>query len=380
MLPRDPVTAELVEHRWLVDTLEVHGGLAHFRLSPSTGAWHWSPGMRTLHGLPAEAVAPSFERYLNEFVVELDRSAVRQAVRSAYLQGDDGVDVAFRITRADGVQRKLQGAIRTFAVTHGDEVVLGVLADASEESSARAERFTVHGRLGTLLRYAVVGEVAAGFAHELNQPLTAILNYRAAAARFAVDQPDKLHAALDGIAFQAERATAIVRRMQQVAAVQLGELQAVDLAALVSETLPLLEPVARRHQVGLRFSPGAPLPLVHVDPVAIQLATINLVCNAIEATAAAPAPGLVVEVATAMVVDGLEVTVTDRGIGIDPEAARQLAMPFHRSGAVLPGLGLPTARAIADRHAGNVTLSRNAAGGTTARLRLPIAARHEDAP
>jgi signal transduction histidine kinase len=155
--------------------------------------------------------------------------------------------------------------------------------------------------------------------------------------------------------------------------VQLGEVVPTDLNALLRETLPLLEPLSRQHGVSLRLDPDLRLPVVQVDPVAMQLAVINLACNAIEASAATKVPRLAVDLATRVTADGVEIVIRDRGVGLPEAAADQCFIPLYSSKPSAPGLGLSISEAIARQHAGRVTLEPNPDGGVTARLSVPCA-------
>jgi signal transduction histidine kinase len=234
---------------------------------------------------------------------------------------------------------------------------------------ARAEELL---RLDRLARLNTLGEMGAGLAHELNQPLTAVLASAQAARRMLDDDaPPLLREALDQTAAQARRAADVVarlrRRVEQPAAAP--ELQPVDLRAAAQQALVLLEPELRAASV--RTTLEGPACAVLADPVALAQILHNLLRNAMQAMAAEPAEarGLALTVA----VDGERglLSVRDHGPGLAPEVLARLFQPFTSTKADGLGLGLSLSETLAVTMGGRLTAQNVAPRGAEFRLALP---------
>lgn len=377
-LPRDPVAAELIKARWILAHLDGFCSAAHFELPTQEHARRWSGAMYRIHGVPPGESIPDARAYCARFVAPEDRELAERAFERAALRPGDESDVEYTIVRSDGARRLVRTLLQSFALDHGAVVLLGVLEDLTGRELRQAEPVATSGRLAALTRFAVVGEMAAGLAHEMNQPLSALANYSAVASRLAAGDARvdaRLQQALDGVAAETDRAIGIVQRMRSFARLPVGEVAPVDVDALVRDTLPLVQPFAKRHRVAITVHTHGGLPNVHADPVALQLALVNLVCNAVEASAASGRADLAVHVSTSLVDHGVEVAIADRGVGFEPGAERQLFMPFYTTKPDAPGLGLAIARSIVTQHAGRIALENNPDGGATARVSLPAAGR-----
>jgi len=385
MAAADPRVTTPAETRWMADQFYALGSIATFRLHDlDAGRSETSPGFAELHRLRHESTIASIEDYLQRCVRPRDRPAVREALEAAGARPgtDHAVDYGVLDEGDDEDAPRIHAVVRGFVAPDGT-VVLGVVRPVAARRQPAAIPGDADDRLGTLTRLAVIGEVASGFCHELEQPLTALAHYAGAAARLALapsTDPARLRAAHDGILAQVERATAALRRIRALSRAPHGEVVATDLNDSLAEIVPLLEAFATRHGVGLRFDADRSLPRLDVDPAAIQLAVINLVCNAVEASAAAATPGLVVELVTCRSDQGMEIRVIDRGIGLRDGVGRQVLLPFHDTVGEEFTLGLRVDESIAGQHAGRLSLIPNPEGGVTATLALPTGSRPHSAP
>lgn len=238
-------------------------------------------------------------------------------------------------------------------------------------------------RLGQVARLNQLGELAAGMAHELNQPLTALLANTQAAQRLLGDEEPDLdmarHAMSQAVA-QARRASAVVGRLRRVVERPdlSGQVQALPLSTAVHDALHLLEPELRRRSIAVQVDAPADLPAVRAEPVALQQIIHNLVMNALQAMEQTE-PGqrrlrLTLSPQGARVL----LSVRDTGPGVAPEARARLFTPFYttRSGGL--GLGLSLSESLAQAMGGELTLappSPSPADGPGAEfhLQLPLA-------
>lgn len=262
-------------------------------------------------------------------------------------------------------------------------VVNGELRHEIAARRAVEEREALHRReLDHAARLSIVGEMASGLAHELNQPLAAITNYadgsemRLRAGRI---DADALIEATRRIRQQAQRAAQVIQRMRAFVRKREPVHVRLDVDEVVAETVELFEGPARRVGVAIEVVTGPGAPTVLADRVQLQQVLLNLLQNAVDATRDQAGGARTVEVATSACGGGAGVVVADRGTGIPPQVRPRLFEPFFTTKPDGLGLGLALCRSIIDEHRGRLTAEDNPGGGTAMRLWLP-AADHEGAP
>jgi signal transduction histidine kinase len=224
-------------------------------------------------------------------------------------------------------------------------------------------------RLAHASRVNTLGEMASGIAHELTQPLTAILS-QAQAARHLSQRGDveALAPAMQAIADQAKRASAILERLRNwTVPAQDGDRMG-ELGAALQNVELLLQPEASRRGVALRFDTHLPSFAVRGDQVELEQIVFNLIRNAIEATSGQA--GAEVTVSARRAGDQVVVDVSDNGPGIAAEVRDRLFEPFVTGRAGGTGLGLALCQRLAERMGGEVVLVT--AQPALFRLRLPI--------
>jgi signal transduction histidine kinase len=232
-------------------------------------------------------------------------------------------------------------------------------------------------RLGQVARLNTLGELAAGMAHELNQPLTAVLANTQAAQRLLDDDPPELataRGAMAQAAAQARRAAEVVGRLRR--AVERpdsgGQRQVVDAVDAVRRALHLLEPECQRRSV-LPVLEGLPVLNVMADPVALDQIVHNLIVNALQALEQVPAAKRRLTLTLRTVAGEGELAVADSGTGIAPEVLPRLFEPFFSTREGGLGLGLSLCETLASGMGGSLSAANAATGGAVFRLRLPLA-------
>lgn len=233
-------------------------------------------------------------------------------------------------------------------------------------------------RLGQVGRLNALGELAAGMAHELNQPLTALLASTQAARRLVAEDPPEIataRAAMDQAVAQARRACEVVGRLRRaVERPGLGAaLQAVDLPAAVRRALDLLEPELQRRAVVLQLDGAAADLRVRADPVALEQIVHNLLLNALQALEQVPqAERRLALLLSREQAEGV-LAVQDSGPGLAPEVLPHVFEPFFSTREGGLGLGLSLCESLAQGMGGSLSAANARLRGGVFRLRLPLA-------
>jgi C4-dicarboxylate-specific signal transduction histidine kinase len=256
--------------------------------------------------------------------------------------------------------------------------VLLLLAQLQRQRTARrrAEELL---RLGQVARLNTLGELAAGMAHELNQPLTAVLANTQAAQRLLADEPPELdtaRGAMSQAVAQARRAADVVGRLR--AAVERPNLPAsegsagtVDLAAVLRRALHLLEPECRQRGIVPDLQTTEAL-RVRADPVALDQIVHNLLTNALQAMDTVDASQRALKLVVQRSGGAGEIVVADHGPGIAPEVLPRLFEPFFSTREGGLGLGLPLCETLAQGMGGSLVAANRPGGGAVFTLRLPL--------
>ena len=246
------------------------------------------------------------------------------------------------------------------------------------EAAVQEPPATLHGRLLNVSRMATIGEMAAGVAHELNQPLTAIANYAQACDRLLarpITDPSDLREALRQITAQTARAADIIRRLRALARSHQSERAPASINALVTELRELVQTDAHVHGVQLSLDLATDLPEVVVDSGQIQQVILNFVRNSLDAFAVRPSvkPQIVIRTSLTPQRD-VELAVVDTGPGLQPEASSRLFDPFFSTKENGTGLGLAISNTIARDHGGSVGYRPNQPTGACFYIVVPAQA------
>ena len=223
-------------------------------------------------------------------------------------------------------------------------------------------------------RMMSVGEMAATLAHELNQPLAAIVNYLNGSLRL-VDQaggPVQVERALQAARTQAEHASAVIARVREFVRAREPRRDAQELPLIVDTVLELLRLEAERQQLRIELALAPGLPQVYADRVMVEQVLLNLVKNAIEAMREVPAAQRGLRIESRVNLDGdVEVRVCDRGPGLSQAESEQLFSPFYTTKSDGLGIGLAICRSIIEYHEGRLFFEAREGGGSVFGFTLP---------
>jgi len=341
-----------------------------------------------------QSFSSAAERLFGYRAAEVIGQNVKLLMPSPYREEHDGYLARYRQTgerRIIGIGRVVVGQRKdgsTFPMelavgemrTGTQHYFTGFIRDLTERQQTEARLQELQAELVHVSRLTAMGEMASALAHELNQPLSAISNYRKGSRRLletSTDQrADKVRDAMDKAADQALRAGQIIRRLRDFVARGETERRVEDVKKLVEEASALALVGAKDSGVRVRFdlAPGADFVLA--DKVQVQQVLLNLIRNAVEAMEGCAKRDLVV--ATARAPDNMvEISVADSGTGISPEISAQLFQPFVTTKAHGTGVGLSISRTIIEAHGGSIAPRPNAGGGTVFSFTLPAVAKEE---
>jgi len=232
-------------------------------------------------------------------------------------------------------------------------------------------------RLGQVSRLNALGELAAGMAHELNQPLTALLANTQAANRLLADEPPDIATARDAMqrtVEQARRTSEVVGRLRDAVErpESTGQPRTVDLARTVRDALYLLEPECSLRQVTPEVH--AEKVTVHADPVAVEQIVHNLITNALQALEQVAAAQRTLAIKVARTDNQGVLTIHDGGPGIPTDVLPRVFEPFFTTRPGGLGLGLSLCESLAASMDGSLAAANAESGGAVFTLRLPLAA------
>jgi C4-dicarboxylate-specific signal transduction histidine kinase len=304
-----------------------------------------------------------------------DRARVLEAFRRLDASGMP-LDIEYQVILRDGRIRHLHHIAQSVRDASGVQKHVGTIHDVTDRRRAEDEARQLQDRLTHFSRLSTMGEMAAGLAHEINQPLSAIATYAQACHRF-LKQPEPdladVVAALEQINAQALRAGEVIRRLRNFVKNREVKREAVNCSRLLDDLRTLAETDARLHNIRLQIDAPDGLPTVYADPIQLQQVVLNLVRNAIDAMADAPEDQREVVLMTRQTEDGeLQITVADHGSGLAPEATEHLFNPFFTTKAGGTGLGLAISRSIVRAHGGRLWHTPNEECGAQFHFTLPV--------
>ena len=254
-------------------------------------------------------------------------------------------------------------------------LIATLLVERRRRRSAQLALQQQRAELAHASRLAVAGELTASIAHEINQPLGAILTNADAAELLlasGADCSDELRRILADIRRDDLRASDVIRHLRALLAKKEYERRSFNLGETVKDVATLLQAEARQRNVLLQMAPGAPDANVMGDPIQIQQVVINLVLNAMDAVADLPDERRVVTVAINKRADSVAISVSDRGHGIAPEQMPRLFDSFYSTKERGMGLGLSIARTIVEAHGGRIWSDRDVPEGSIFHVELPV--------
>ena len=254
--------------------------------------------------------------------------------------------------------------------------LVGTSTDVHDWRQAQEALRSTQAEFAHVTRVMTMGELTASIAHEVNQPLGAMVTSAAAGARWLASKPpqmDKARRALERIAHDGKRAAEVIRRIRALMKRQAPRKEWLDINETILEVVALVQHQVRRSEILLETRLGRDLPLVRGDRVQLQQVLLNLMINAIEAMSGIKErPRELTIVSASDGPDTVSVDVRDSGTGLNPEQAPHLFEPFYTTKPEGLGIGLSISRSILEAHGGRLSAAANAPHGTVFLFSLPV--------
>ena len=300
-----------------------------------------------------------------------DRDEVNRKLQDA-VSANRGVDMQYRTLTHDSRVRWL--AVRGQPDPQSDKRWLGVVLDITDQKQAEVQAEQDRMALLHMTRVSMLGQMLASIAHQLNQPLGAILANAQASQQVLTREPVDLVQAkeiCDDIVTEVQRAAEVINRLNALFKRRPMQVDHVDVNALVSDTLKLARPSLLAQQIVVKTELTETSLCVDGDRVQLQQVLLNLIMNAADALRSIPVVMRQLLIRTEGFGAAVGVTVTDHGTGIAPEDLPNVFEPFWSSKPSGMGIGLSICRSIVVAHHGTLVATNNPAGGATFSMTLP---------
>jgi two-component system, LuxR family, sensor kinase FixL len=360
------------EERVVLAAQAAHLGV--WEMDTTTNELWMSDGARTLFQFDSETRLG--HATVQDRVHPEDRALRDSAVKRA-IETQSGYEIEYRVLLPDGTLRWIGSRGRCVTGENGTGArLIGVSIDITPRKIAEAEALRHREELGHLSRVAVMGELTASIAHELNQPLSGITSNASAGQRF-IDRGDvdlrELRDLLGDIMADGRRAGDVIRGIQSMVKKGAPARQPVNLNDLVINVVRIVNPNAMLQSCQLETLLESNLPALEADPIQLQQVLLNLVINAFDAMHDTAVPRRKVLIATERNGSGtIRTSVRDYGVGISEEARERLFEQFFTTKAKGLGMGLAIVRSIVESHGGTIVAENADGGGARFHFTLPV--------
>jgi len=349
--------------------------LGYWERDLDTNRITWSDETYRIHGLtPGEG--PITPAGVLERIHPEDRPIWRVAAAEA-LRGASRYDLEYRVVRPNGELRIVQSEVDLTRDAAGrPRSMFGTIQDVTDRKRAEEALQQAQADLAHLNRVMLLEEMAASIAHEVNQPIAAIVA-EAEAGRNWLAKPNPplgvVGAALDAIVKDGHRAAEVIQRIRELARKSQPPKTSVDLNDVIHDVVSLLRAELRRQDVALILELASELPPVLGDRIQLQQVVLNLAMNAIDAMAAiSDRPRELMIRSGQSDRDQVTIAVRDTGVGIAADHLGHVFSPFFTTKPGGMGMGLSISRSIIEAHRGRLWATPNAPHGATFQFSLPV--------
>ena len=341
-----------------------------------TNRLEWSDEIFRILGLTPHQFSATYGAFF-ERVHPDDRNTVKAAMNQVLEEPSAEYDIQHRIVKPDGSLIFVHDHGKVTFDENGKPVrMIGTIQDISAVKTLEAESQRLRIELIHLDRMTTMSAMIPAIAHEINQPLTAILSNAQAALRFLRrDQPDldEVEEALCDIAKDDKRAAEVILRLRMMLKGEKPIFEAFDLNAAIEEVIKFVHSEIVVLNVLLTKDLKSNIPTLYGDYIQMQQVILNLLINALDALKEQPEDTRRILLSTRVAgSDDVTVTITDSGPGIDPDRIETIFNPFYSMKPQGMGMGLPICRYIIEAHGGHLRAENHPDGGATFTIRLPF--------
>jgi PAS domain S-box-containing protein len=306
-----------------------------------------------------------------------DREAVQHQVAACFERLGRASSWELRKVRKDGTVLYVRETARAMRRTGRDPVILVVCEDVTERKRAEEALHRAQAELAHVTRLTTLGQLAASIAHEVNQPLAAIVaDANASLNWLAAAEPElgRVRETLAAIAVDGHRAADVIQRIRQLATKTEPRKARLDVNDVIRDVVALVRTEVARYEITVTLDAAAPLPSVVGDRVQLQQVVLNLVMNAIEAIApVTDRPRTLVIRSERDGDDVVRVAVHDTGVGIRAGDLDRVFNAFFTTKPSGMGMGLSISRSIIEAHGGRLWAAPNEPHGAIFQFSLPVA-------
>jgi C4-dicarboxylate-specific signal transduction histidine kinase len=309
-----------------------------------------------------------------------DRQKVEQVLWADVRERRD-FDGEYRLLLPDGSVKYLHSLGECSVGQSGDVEFIGAVQDVTQRRLSEKALARARAELAHVARITTLGELTASIAHEINQPLTAVVTDGSASLRWLGANPPNLDEAREAISraiTEAKRASDVIARIRAMLRNTPPQMDRLNVNAIIREVLALAENELLRGGVTAETELAGEVPYVLGDRVQLQQVVLNLIMNAIDAMTMVTDRQRKVIIRSARRPDGVLIQVQDSGAGLDAELVERVFEPFFTTKPQGIGMGLSIGRSIVEAHGGRLWAMSGSSQGAVFQFILPEAA-HERA-
>jgi PAS domain S-box-containing protein len=378
----DLINAEREREQLVHDLRRSASYLAEAEKLSDTGCWarntrtgevFWSAGQWRIFGLDPATAQLSHQLFV-DLVHPEDRAFV-EASNTQAVRDKKTFNISYRAMLRDGTVKNLHSVGTPF--DESGEEFIGVTTDETERVRANAAVQEAQAELAQVARLTTMGELAASIAHEINQPLTAVVSYGHGALRWLDHTPPNLEEiteSLKGIVEEGTRAGEVIARVRALLKHRKPNYVALDTNDAIREVLALTGSALRSRSVAVQTTLPADLPPALGDRVQLQQVVMNLIMNGADAMSSVTEQPRVLQIETQVGGKGsIQVTIKDSGAGIQEAIRDRIFDPLFTTKPTGMGMGLSICRSIVESHGGKLWASPGTAHGTEFQFTIPIA-------